>query len=92
MQLLTHEIRKRVCSRHRHRANLREPWGRALEVLEARTLLSISPMTIDSGQTLFAATALTTNEILDPTPFVWTYVNSPEPHYVGVTGIRRSHL
>ncbi len=25
-----------------------------------------------------------TNEILDPEPFVWTYVSSPEPHYVGV--------
>jgi FtsP/CotA-like multicopper oxidase with cupredoxin domain len=24
------------------------------------------------------------NEILDPEPFVWTFVNSPEPHYVGV--------
>jgi len=28
--------------------------------------------------------AETTNEILDPEPFVWTYVSSPEPHYVGV--------
>ena len=25
-----------------------------------------------------------TNEILNPAPFVWTYVDSPEPHYVGV--------
>ncbi len=25
-----------------------------------------------------------TNEILDPEPFTWTYVSSPEPHYVGV--------
>ena len=24
------------------------------------------------------------NEISDPAPFVWTYVASPEPHYVGV--------
>ncbi len=25
-----------------------------------------------------------TNEILDPASFNWTYVDSPEPHYVGV--------
>jgi FtsP/CotA-like multicopper oxidase with cupredoxin domain len=25
-----------------------------------------------------------TNEILNPDPFIWTYVSSPEPHYVGV--------
>jgi len=35
------------------------------------------------------ALAATTNDILDPEPFVWTYVSSPEPdyvepHYVGV--------
>ena len=28
--------------------------------------------------------AASTNEILNPEPFVWTYVSSPEPHYVGV--------
>jgi FtsP/CotA-like multicopper oxidase with cupredoxin domain len=28
------------------------------------------------------ALAATTNDILDPEPFVWTYVSSPEPHYV----------
>ena len=30
------------------------------------------------------ALAATANDILDPEPFVWTYVSSPEPHYIGV--------
>ena len=99
----------------RRRANHRTWRGRALEPLEPRILLSISPTGSgnDSNATSFAASGfnqfdssqvlqvakqetgqsplvdvgtagLTTNEILDPAPFEWTYVSSPEPHYVGV--------
>jgi FtsP/CotA-like multicopper oxidase with cupredoxin domain len=30
-----------------------------------------------------SASAGSSNELLDPAPFVWTYVGSPTPHYVG---------
>ncbi len=36
------------------------------------------------GQTTFAETCPTTNEITNPQPFDWAYVSSPEPHFVGV--------
>ena len=148
MQSMTLRHWQRVRSRQRRRANHRTSWGRALEVLEARTLLSISPTTIDTdsdvapsanlfpadanadgrfdqfdiaqvlqvgkyetGQpaiwsegdgiktvssacddlTVFADAALRSwrgwlNDERNPrsSPFVWTYVSSPEPHYVGV--------
>ncbi|MDX1665235.1 MAG: multicopper oxidase domain-containing protein [Candidatus Promineifilaceae bacterium] len=35
-------------------------------------------------ETTFAETCATTNEVVDPAPFQWTYVSSPEPHYMGV--------
>ena len=156
MQSVTLRRWQRARSRQ-GRANHRRSCGRALEVLEARTLLSISPTTIDtdsdgepsdnlfpgdanvdgrldtvdvlqvgkyepgqpvvwregdanqdgifdscvlvlplaSGQYTPTASAdavfeemgaagLTTNDIFDPAPFVWTPVNSPYLHYVGV--------
>ncbi|HEY5729381.1 MAG TPA: multicopper oxidase domain-containing protein [Anaerolineales bacterium] len=36
------------------------------------------------NQTTIATSEPTSNEITNPAPFVWTYVSSPEPHYVGV--------
>jgi FtsP/CotA-like multicopper oxidase with cupredoxin domain len=35
-------------------------------------------------QPAYAQACPTTNEILNPAPFIWTFVSSPEPHYVGV--------
>ena len=32
----------------------------------------------------YAQACASTNEIVDPAPFTWTYVATPEPHYVGV--------
>lgn len=36
------------------------------------------------SQPTVATSEPTTNEIVNPASFVWTYVSSPEPHYVGV--------
>jgi hypothetical protein len=45
----------------------------------------ISIFLIPRAQPTFAQDVCNpTNEILDPADFVWTYVSSPEPHYVGV--------
>ena len=73
---------KRVRSAQLGPPHHRVSWVRGPELLEARSLLSISPTTIDAEADV-SVTGQTTNEILDPAPFVWTYVSSPEPHYVG---------
>ncbi len=41
-------------------------------------------LAISVPQTTFANTCASTNAIQNPAPFVWTYVSSPEPHFVGV--------
>jgi len=47
-------------------------------IIIASAIIVVQPI---SAEPVLAAT---TNDILDPEPFVWTYVSSPEPHYVGV--------
>ena len=49
MQSMTLKRWQPVRSRQRRRATHRTLWGRGLELLEARTLLSISPTTIDTN-------------------------------------------
>ena len=79
---------QRIHSGHGRRGDGRLPRWLGLEELEARTLLSISPTIIAAGSeetsTARGTAGETTTEILDPAPFAWTYVSSPQPHYVGV--------
>jgi FtsP/CotA-like multicopper oxidase with cupredoxin domain len=48
---------------------------------QAMPQIQAQPVTDPEPQPLAQAGG---NEILDPEPFVWTFVSSPEPHYVGV--------
>ena len=52
-----------------------------LAILSLLMIATIVGTTFMTSDTLAQADP---NEILDPEPFVLTYVNSPEPHYVGV--------
>ena len=51
-----------------------------LVLLVIGAMLGLSAVTADGE----VAVALGPDDIVDPEPFVWTYVASPEPHYVGV--------